>query len=142
MNDILNKEWLELKGLLKGFSKDIQNIIIDKVENIVELEQKNVQNKQIIELKAFYLRKGDLVLNLDSKKVSKVKFCDYRKRCQFNIEHTNKEILVEYTDSSSVDYYNENTTLYVLVDIADIVNINLREEPKWEDIEEDYYYYY
>ena len=138
MNDILNKEWLELKGLLKGFSKDIQNIIIDKVENIVELEQKNVQNKQIIELKAFYLRKGDLVLNLDSKKVSKVKFCDYRKRCQFNIEHTNKEILVEYTDSSSVDYYNENTTLYVLVDIADIVNINLREEPKWEDIEEDF----
>ena len=105
-------------------------------------EQKNVQNKQIIELEAFYLRKGDLVLNLDTKKVSKVKFCDYRKRCQFNIEHTNKEILVEYTDSSSVDYYNENTTLYVLVDIADIVNINLREEPKWEDIEEDYYYYY
>ncbi len=138
MNSMLNKEWLELKGLLTGFSGGVQNVIINKVKSIVELEQKNVQNKQIIELKAFYLRKGDLVLNLDNKKVSKVKFCDYRKRCQFNIEHTNKEILVKYTDSSSVDYYNENTILYVLVDIADIVNINLREEPKWEDIEEDF----
>lgn len=138
MNDILNKEWLEFKELLKGFSTDVQRVITDKVKSIIELEQKNVQNKQIIELEAFYLRKGDLVLNLDTKKVSKVKFCEYRKRCQFNIEHTNKEIFVEYTDSSSVDYYNENTTLYVLVDIAEIVNINLREEPNWEDIEEDF----
>ena len=35
MNDILNKEWLELKGLLKGFSKDIHKYIEEDVYNII-----------------------------------------------------------------------------------------------------------
>ena len=137
MNDILNKEWLELQGLLSGFSAPVQRMITDKVKLIVELEQKNVQNLQLLTIRAFYLRKNDLVLNLDTKRVSKVKYCDYRKRCQFNIDENNREVLVEYTDDTSVDYYDENTELTVLVDVADIVNIHLREEPNWDEVEEE-----
>jgi hypothetical protein len=88
-------------------------------------------------IRAFYLRQGDLVLNLDTKKVSKVKFVDYRINCQFNIEKGNKEVLVEYNDDTKVDYYNENTELVILVDVANIVNIHLREEPNWDEVEED-----
>ena len=136
MNNILNKEWLELQGLLSGFSKPVQRIITDKVKSIVELEQKNVQNLQLLTIRAFYLRKGDLVLNLDTKRTSKVKYADYRINCQFNIEKGNKEILVEYTDDTKVDYYNEHTELTILVDVGDIVNIHLREEPNWDEVEE------
>ena len=136
MNNILNKEWLELQGLLSGFSKPVQRIITDKVKSIVELEQKNVQNLQLLTIRAFYLRKGDLVLNLDTKRTSKVKYADYRINCQFNIEKGNKEILVEYTDDTKVDYYNEHTELTILVDVEDIVNIHLREEPNWDEVEE------
>lgn len=137
MNDILNKEWLELQGLLGGFSTPVQRMVTDKVKSIVELEQKNVQNLQLLTIRAFYLRKNDLVLNLDTKRVSRVKYCDYRKRCQFNIDENNREVLVEYTDNSKVDYYDENTELTVLVDVADIVNIHLREEPNWDEVEEE-----
>lgn len=137
MNDVLNKEWLELQGLLGGFGNPVQRMVIDKVRSIVELEQKNVQNLQLLTIRAFYLRKGDLVLNLDTKRVSKVRYCDYRKRCQFNIDKDNREVLVEYTDDTKVDYYNENTELVVLVDVADIVNIHAREEPNWDEVEED-----
>lgn len=137
MNDILNKEWLELQGLLGGFSTTVQRMILEKVRNIVQLEQKNVQNLQLLTIRAFYLRKNDLVLNLDTKRVSKVKYCDYRKRCQFNIDENNREVLVEYTDDTKVDYYNENTELTVLVDVADIVNIHQREEPNWDEVEEE-----
>ena len=137
MNDALNKEWLELQGLLGGFSSPVQRMVIDKVRSIVELEQKNVRNLQLLTIRAFYLRKGDLVLNLDTKRVSKVRYCDYRKRCQFNIDKDNREVLVEYTDDTKVDYYNENTELVVLVDVADIVNIHAREEPNWDEVEED-----
>jgi hypothetical protein len=136
MNNILNKEWLELLGLLSGFSTSVQRIINDKVKSIVELEQKNVQNLQLLTIRAFYLRKGDLVLNLDTKRTSKVKYCDYRINCQFNIEKGNKEILVEYTDDTAIDYYNENTELVLLVDVADLVNIHRREEPNWDEVEE------
>ena len=136
MNNILNKEWLELQGLLSGFSVPVQRIITDKVKSIVELEQKNVQNLQLLTIRAFYLRKGDLVLNLDTKRTSKVKYADYRINCQFNIEKGNKEILVEYTDDTKVDYYNEHTELTILVDVGDIVNIHLREEPNWDEVEE------
>lgn len=73
MNNTLNKEWLELQGLLSGFSVPVQRIITDKVKSIVELEQKNVQNLQLLTIRAFYLRKGDLVLNLDTKRVFKSK---------------------------------------------------------------------
>ena len=90
----------------------------------------------MLTIQAFYLRKNDLVLNLDTKRVSKVKYAEYRINCQFNIEKGNKEILVEYTDDSKVDYYDENTELTVLVDVADIVNIHLREEPNWDEVEE------
>ena len=137
MNDILNKEWLELQGLMSSFSTSVQRIITDKVKSIVKLEQKNVRNLQLLTIRAFYLRRGDLVLNLDTKKVSKVKYCDYRKRCQFNIDRDNREVLVEYTDDSKVDYYDENTELTVLVDVADIVSIHLREEPNWDEVEVD-----
>lgn len=137
MNDILNKEWLELQGLLSGFSVQTQRIITDKVKSIVKLEQKNVRNLQLLTIRAFYLRKNDLVLNLDTKRVSKVKYAEYRKRCQFNIDKDNREVLVEYTDDTKVDYYDENTELVVLVDVADIVNIYAREEPNWEEVEED-----
>lgn len=137
MNDALNKEWLELQGLLGGFSSPVQRMVIDKVRSIVELEQKNVRNLQFLTIRAFYLRKGDLVLNLYTKRVSKVRYCDYRKRCQFNIDKDNREVLVEYTDDTKVDYYNENTELVVLVDVADIVNIHAREEPNWDEVEED-----
>lgn len=137
MNDMLNKEWLELQGLLGGFSTTVQRMILGKVRNIVQLEQKNVQNLQFLTIRAFYLRKNDLVLNLDTKRVSRVKYCDYRKRCQFNIDKDNREVLVEYTDDTKVDYYDENTELTVLVDVADIVNIHLREEPNWDEVEED-----
>lgn len=137
MDDALNKEWLELQGLLGGFSDSVQRMLIDKVRSIVELEQKNVRNLQLLTIRAFYLRKGDLVLNLDTKRVSKVKYCDYRKRCQFNIDKDNREVLVEYTDDTAVDYYDENTELVVLVDVADIVNIHAREEPNWDEVEED-----
>ena len=136
MNDMLNKEWLELQGLISGFNSSVQRMINDKVKSIVELEQKNVRNLQLLTIRAIYLRKNDLVLNLDTKRVSKVKFCDYRINCQFNIEKGNKEILVEYTDDTAVDYYNENTELVVLVDVADIVNIHRREEPNWDEAEE------
>lgn len=136
MNDILNKEWLELQGLLGGFNNSVQRMVLDKVRSIVELEQKNIQNLQLLTIRAFYLRKGDLVLNLDTKRVSRVKYCDYRKRCQFNIDENNREVLVEYTDDTKVDYYDENTELTVLVDVADIVNIHLREEPNWDEVEE------
>lgn len=136
MNDILNKEWLELNGLLVGFSVQTQRIITDKVKSIVELEQKNIQNLQLLTIRAFYLRKNDLVLNLDTKRVSKVKYAEYRKRCQFNIDKDNREVLVEYTDDSKVDYYDENTELVILVDVADIVNIYAREEPNWDEVEE------
>lgn len=137
MNNILNKEWLELQGLLSGFSVPVQRIITDKVKSIVELEQKNVRNLQLLTIRAFYLRKNDLVLNLDTKRVSKVKYCDYRKNCQFNVDKDNREVLVEYTDDTAVDYYDENTELTILVDVADIVNIHLREEPNWDEVEED-----
>lgn len=137
MNDILNKEWLELQGLLSGFSVPTQRIITDKVKSIVKLEQKNVKNLQLLTIQAFYLRQGDLVLNLDTKRVSKVRYCDYRINCQFNIEKGNKEVLVEYMDDTKVDYYNENTELVVLVDVAEIVNIYKREEPNWDEVEED-----
>ncbi len=137
MNDTLNKEWLELQGLLGGFSSPVQRMVIDKVRSIVELEQKNVRNLQLLTIRAFYLRKGDLVLNLDTKRVSRVRYCDYRKNCQFNIDKDNREVLVEYTDDTKVDYYNENTELVVLVDVADIVNIHTREEPNWDEVEED-----
>lgn len=137
MNDALNKEWLELQGLLGGFSSPVQRMVIDKVRSIVELEQKNVRNLQFLTIRAFYLRKGDLVLNLYTKRVSKVRYCDYRKRCQFNIDKDNREVLVEYTDDTKVDYYDENTELVVLVDVADIVNIHAREEPNWDEVEED-----
>ena len=40
MNNILNKEWLELQGLLSGFSDPLQQIITDKVKSIVKLEKK------------------------------------------------------------------------------------------------------
>lgn len=136
MNNILNKEWLELQGLLSSLSTSVQRIITDKVKSIVQLEQKNVQNLQLLTIQAFYLRQGDLVLNLDTKRVSKVKYADYRINCQFNIEKGNKEILVEYTDATKVDYYNEHTELTILVDVADIVNIHLREEPNWDEVEE------
>ena len=136
MNIILNKEWLELQGLLSSFSTPVQRIITDKVKSIVELEQKNVRNLQLLTIRAFYLRKNDLVLNLDTKRVSKVKYCDYRKRCQFNIDKDNREVLVEYTDDTAIDYYNEHTELTILVDVADIVNIHLREEPNWDEVEE------
>ena len=136
MNNILNKEWLEFQGLLSGFSNNVQQIITDKVKSVVELEKKNVQNLQLLTIQAFYLRKNDLVLNLDTKRVSKVKYAEYRINCQFNIEKGNKEILVEYTDDTKVDYYNENTELVVLVDVADIVNIHKREEPNWDEVEE------
>lgn len=136
MNDTLNKEWLELQGLLSGFSVPVQRMVTDKVKSIVELEQKNVQNLQLLTIRAFYLRKNDLVLNLDTKRVSRVKYAEYRINCQFNIEKGNKEILVEYTDNSKVDYYDENTELTVLVDVADIVNIHMREEPNWDEVEE------
>lgn len=137
MNDILNKEWLELQGLMSSFSTSVQRIITDKVKSIVKLEQKNVRNLQLLTIRAFYLRKNDLVLNLDTKRTSKVKYAEYRKRCQFNIDKDNREVLVEYTDDSKVDYYDENTELVVLVDVADIVNIYAREEPNWEEVEED-----
>ena len=136
MNIILNKEWLELQGLLSSFSTPVQRIITDKVKSIVELEQKNVRNLQLLTIRAFYLRKNDLVLNLDTKRVSKVKYCNYRKRCQFNIDKDNREVLVEYTDDTAIDYYNEHTELTILVDVADIVNIHLREEPNWDEVEE------
>ena len=136
MNNILNKEWLELQGLLSSFSTPVQRIITDKVKSIVQLEQKNVQNLQLLTIQAFYLRQGDLVLNLDTKRVSKVKYADYRKRCQFNIDKDNREVLVEYTDDTAIDYYNEHTELTILVDVADIVNIHLREEPNWDEVEE------
>ena len=139
MNTLLNKEWLELQGLLSGFSVPVQRIIIDKVKSIIEIEQKNIRNLQILTIRAFHLRKNDLVLNLDTKRVSKVKFCDYRKRCQFNIEGNNKQILVEYTDDTSVDYYDENTELSILIDVADTVNIHRREEPNWDEIEDEEY---
>ena len=128
---------LELQGLLSGFSIKTQKIITDKVKSIVKLEQKNVRNLQLLTIRAFYLRKNDLVLNLDTKRVSKVKYAEYRKRCQFNIDKDNREVLVEYTDDTKVDYYDENTELVVLVDVADIVNIYAREEPNWEEVEED-----
>ena len=137
MNDILNKEWLELQGLMSSFSTSVQRIITDKVKSIVKLEQKNVRNLQLLTIRAFYLRKNDLVLNLDTKRVSKVKYAEYRKRCQFNIDKDNREVLVEYTDDTKVDYYDENTELVVLVDVADIVNIHAREEPNWDEVEED-----
>ena len=137
MNDILNKEWLELQGLMSSFSTSVQRIITDKVKSIVKLEQKNVRNLQLLTIRAFHLRKNDLVLNLDTKRVSKVKYAEYRKRCQFNIDKDNREVLVEYTDDTKVDYYDENTELVVLVDVADIVNIYAREEPNWEEVEED-----
>lgn len=137
MNYILNKEWLELQGLMSGFSVPTQRIITDKVKSIVKLEQKNVKNLQLLTIRAFYLRQGDLVLNLDTKRTSKVKYAEYRKRCQFNIDKDNREVLVEYTDDSKVDYYDENTELVVLVDIADIVNVYAREEPNWDEVEED-----
>lgn len=136
MNDILNKEWLELQGLMSSFSTSVQRIITDKVKSIVKLEQKNVRNLQLLTIRAFHLRKNDLVLNLDTKRVSKVKYAEYRKRCQFNIDKDNREVLVEYTDDTKVDYYDENTELVVLVDVADIVNIYAREEPNWEEVEE------
>ena len=136
MNDILNKEWLGLQGLLSGFSVQTQRIITDKVKSIVKLEQKNVRNLQLLTIRAFHLRKNDLVLNLDTKRVSKVKYAEYRKRCQFNIDKDNREVLVEYTDDTKVDYYDENTELVVLVDVADIVNIYARGEPNWEEVEE------
>lgn len=136
MNNILNKEWLELQGLLGGFSTPVQRMVTDKVKSIVELEKKNVQNLQLLTIRAFYLRKNDLVLNLDTKRVSRVKYAEYRINCQFNVEKGNKEILVEYTDDTSVDYYDENTELTVLVDVADIVNIHNREEPNWDEVEE------
>ena len=137
MNDILNKEWLELQGLMSSFSTSVQRIITDKVKSIVKLEQKNVRNLQLLTIRAFYLRKNDLVLNLDTKRVSKVKYAEYRKRCQFNIDKDNREVLVEYTDDTKVDYYDENTELVVLVDVADIVNIHAREEPNWDEVEGD-----
>jgi wobble nucleotide-excising tRNase len=136
MNDTLNKCWLELEGLLSPLSDNVQRMIRNKVKSIVELEQKNVRNLVLLDINAYYLRKGDLVLNLDTKKVSKVKFCDYRINCQFNIEKSNKEILVEYEDDTAIDYYNENTQLVLLIDVADIVNIHNRPEPEWEYEEE------
>jgi hypothetical protein len=55
----------------------------------------------------------------------------------FRIDKDNREVLVEYTDDTKVDYYNDNTELVVLVDVADIVNIRAREEPNWDEVEED-----
>ena len=102
---------------------------------IVELERKDVKNLQLIEVQALHLCKGDVLFDLSKKRLHKIKYCEYRHNCQFNIEKGNKEILVEYEDGTTTDYFDHVSTVYILVDISEITNICNRPEPAWEKLE-------
>lgn len=133
MNDALNIAWLNLQGKLSALNTTLANEIITNVKAIVEMEQKNVKNLQLLEVKAYHLIKGDIIFDLSNKTLHKIQYCEYRKNCQFNIKKENKEILVSYGDDIPCDYFEEMSDLYILVDIGEIANIKNRPEPEWED---------
>lgn len=133
MNDALNILWLSLQGKLSSLNQNLSAAITQDIKAIIELEQKAVKNLQLIEIRAWHLIPGDVIFDLHNKTLHKVKYCEYRKNCQFNIDKDNKEILVDYGNDLPCDYFKENATLYILVDIANIASIHNRPEPEWEE---------
>ena len=136
MNDALNVLWLSLKGKLSSMNETLSSSILQDIKDIVELEQKAVQNLQLIEIRAWHLIKGDVIFDLHKKTLHKVKYCEYRRNCQFNIDKENKQILVDYGNDEPCDYFLDSSTVFILVNIADIVSVHNRPEPEWEDEDE------
>lgn len=134
MNDALNVLWLNLQGRLSSLNSHLASAITQDIKAIIELEQKLVKNLQLIEIQAYHLIKGDVIFDPHKKTLHKINYCEYRKHCQFNIDKENKEILVDYGNDEPCDYFSDNSTLFILVDIADIASIHKRPEPEWEEV--------
>lgn len=133
MNDSINMTWLRIKDKLSILQSELQNDIISDIRGLIELEQKAIKNLQLIEVLAFQLKKGDIIFDPSKKTLHRISFCEYRKNCQFNIPHENKEVLVHYKDDEPCDYYDHLAVLYILVDIGEIANIQVRPDPIWEE---------
>lgn len=133
MNDALNVLWLSLQGKLSSLNQNLSAAITQDIKAIVELEQKLVKNLQLIEINAYQLIQGDVIFDPHKKTLHKVKYCEYRKHCQFNIAKDNKEILVDYGNDEPCDYFLDISKLYILIDMADIASIYNRPEPEWEE---------
>lgn len=136
MNDTINITWLRLQSKLSVINPALSSEIIDDIKSLVELEQKTVKNLQLLEIRAYHLIAGDIIFDLHKKTLHRVKYCEYRTNCQFNIEKGNKEILVNYGNDEPTDYFREDSELYILVDLAEVASIHNRPKPEWED--EDY----
>ena len=136
MNDTINMTWLRLQSKLSVINPVLSSEIINDIKSLVELEQKAVKNLQLLEIDAYHLISGDIIFDMYKKTLHKVKYCEYRSNCQFNIEKEHKEILVDYGNDEPCDYFEENSKLYILVDLAEVASIHNRPKPEWED--EDY----
>ena len=135
MNDAINKLHLSLIEDLEPFNESKQRKIRDTVDSLIELEIKRVKNLQLLDARAYQLRKGDFIFDPNTKKIHKISFVAKRDDCQFDVPEGNTEILAMYGEGEDLDYFKPDDEICILVDIGELVHINRR---TLEDIEEDY----
>ena len=119
--------WIDIFNRLKLLPKEFESEVKQKIKALIELERKDVKNKQLIEIPALCLRANDLIFDYKYKTIKKVHYAEYRKNCQFNIDKDNRDILVSYDEDEPCDYFGEFDIVTILVNIADIDSINNRE---------------
>ena len=119
--------WVDILNGLKLLNKEYEYELRKKIKALIDLERKDVKNKQLIEIPALRLRTGDLIFDYYHKTVKKVHYAEYRKKCQFNIDHHNTEILVSYSEDEPCDYFDQFDNVTILVDIAEVDSIQNRE---------------
>ena len=118
---------LDISNRLKLLPKEFESEVLEKIKTLIQLERKDVKNKQLFTVKAYNVRAGDLIFDYVKKTVSKIHYAEYRRRCQFNIDKDNNEMLFSYGEDEPCDYFDENEEVTLLLDIADVDSIYNRE---------------
>lgn len=118
---------LDISNRLKLLSKEFKSEVLEKIKTLIQLERKDVKNKQLFTVKAYNVRAGDLIFDYKKKTVKKIHYAEYRRRCQFNIDRDNNEMLFAYSEDEPCNYFDENEDVTLLLDIADVDSIYNRE---------------
>ncbi len=125
--------WLDISNRLKLLPKEFETEVMQKIKSLVQLERKDVQNKQLFKVKACNVRAGDLIFYYKKKTVTKIHYAEYRRKCQFNIDKDNNEMLFSYGEDEPCDYFDELEDVTLLLDIAEVDSVNNREPLELED---------
>lgn len=119
--------WLDIFNRLKLLPKEFESELREKIKALIQLERKDVKNKQLVSVNARNVRAGDLIFDFKKKTVQKIHYAEYRRKCQFGIDKDNNEMLFSYSEDEPCDYFDEFDEVMVLLDIAEVDSINNRE---------------